>query len=78
MESYEKKIIDISPQYLIEISKFVEILSAYYEQQLLGNLTVEFSSALTSIFSDLNQYLILYSEDAVMRQNSYLKTKINI
>jgi preprotein translocase subunit Sec61beta len=32
MESYEKKIIDISPQYLIEISKFVEILSAYYEQ----------------------------------------------
>jgi len=39
MEQFANKILDITPQYLLALSKNVDVLSRYYQQERMGSLT---------------------------------------
>jgi len=60
MEQFGRKAVDISPEYLLALSKNIEIVSKHYQAERLGTLTQDFSNTLTASFTELSQLLSLY------------------
>ena len=75
MDEYDVKNAEFSPEYLLGLSKQVEVVSRHSQQLRLGSLTQDFSNTLTAEFNDLSQYLSLYRDDAVMRCSSFLHAR---
>jgi hypothetical protein len=78
MDQYDFKNADISPEYLLALSKQVDVVSRHSQQLRLGSLTQDFSNTLTAEFNELSQYLALYRDDAVMRASSLLHTRARL
>jgi hypothetical protein len=51
MEQFGRKSVEISPDYLLALSKNVEIVSKHYQNERLGTLTQDFSNTLTTNFT---------------------------
>lgn len=75
MDEFSFKTADISPEYLLGLSRQVDAVSRQWQQLRLGSLTQDFSNTLTAEFNDLSQYLSLYRDDHVMRASSLLHCK---
>lgn len=75
MDDFCFKTAEISPEYLLGLSRQVDAVSRQWQQLRLGSLTQDFSNTLTAEFNDLSQYLSLYRDDAVMRASSLLHCK---
>ncbi len=78
MDEYSRKAADIQPQYLLALSKRIDVISRHFQQLRLGSLTQDFSNTLTTEFNELAQYLNLYHNDAVMRSSSLLRCKASL
>lgn len=75
MDEFSFKNAEISPEYLLGLSRQVDVVSRQWQQLRLGSLTQDFSNTLTAEFNDLSQYLSLYRDDPVMRASSLLHCK---
>lgn len=78
MDEYSRKVADITPDYLLNLSKQVDLISKHYQHHRLGPLTQDFSNALTVQFNELTHYLTLYQVDSVMRACSLYRCKIQL
>jgi hypothetical protein len=78
MDDYSLKTAEISPEYLLGLSRQVDAVSRHYQQLRLGSLTQDFSNTLTAEFNDLAHYLALYRDDPVMRAASLLHSRARL
>jgi hypothetical protein len=78
MGEFSFKTAEISPEYLLGLSKQVDAVSRQWQQLRLGSLTQDFSNTLTAEFNDLSQYLGLYHDDAVMRASSLFRCRARL
>ena len=78
MDEYSRKTADLTPEYLLALSRQVDQLSKHYQQNRLGTLTQDFSNTLTGHFNELTQYLQLYQNDGVMRAASLFRCKAQL
>lgn len=78
MDEYSRKTADLTPEYLLALSRQVDQLSKHYQQHRLGSLTQDFSNTLTTHFNELTQYLQLYQNDTVMRAASLFRCKAQL
>jgi hypothetical protein len=78
MDEYSHKIVDITPEYLLNLSKHVDLMSKHYLHHRMGALTQDFSNTLTTQFNELTHFLNLYHNDSVMRTSSLLKCKAHL
>lgn len=78
MDEYSFKNAEISPEYLLALSRQVDTVSRQFQQLRLGTLTQDFSNTLTAEFSDLSQYLSLYHNDHIMRASSLFRCRAHL
>ena len=69
---------DLSPEYLLTLSKRVDVLSRHSLALRLGPLTQEFSALLNSQFSELGSMVTLYHQDPIMKESSYIRCKTTL
>lgn len=70
--------VDIAPEYLLALSKQVDVLNKLALLDRRGSLTQEFSIVLQEQFKELAQLLSIYGDDLVMKDTAILKCKANL